>query len=41
MSGWYRQGIHWINHGLPMYVAIDASLRMGVKSRMVHVDVVE
>ena len=23
MSWWYRQGGHWINHGLPMYVAID------------------
>ena len=23
MSRWYGQGGHWINHGLPMYVAID------------------
>ena len=23
MSLWYGQGGHWINHGLPMYVAID------------------
>ena len=23
MSQWYGQGGHWINHGLPMYVAID------------------
>ena len=23
MSWWYGQGGHWINHGLPMYVAID------------------
>ena len=23
MSRWYGQGSHWINHGLPMYVAID------------------
>ena len=23
MSRWYGQGRHWINHGLPMYVAID------------------
>ena len=23
MSQWYGQGRHWINHGLPMYVAID------------------
>ena len=23
MSQWYGQGSHWINHGLPMYVAID------------------
>ena len=23
MSWWYGQGSHWINHGLPMYVAID------------------
>ena len=23
ISRWYGQGGHWINHGLPMYVAID------------------
>jgi hypothetical protein len=23
MSRWYGQGDHWINHGLPQYVAID------------------
>ncbi len=23
MSRWYGQGGHWINHGLPQYVAID------------------
>ena len=23
MSQWYGQGRHWINHGLPMYVAIN------------------
>ena len=23
MSCWYGQGGHWINHGLPQYVAID------------------
>ena len=23
MSWWYGQGSHWINHGLPMYVAIN------------------
>ena len=23
MSWWYGQGGHWINHGLPMYVAMD------------------
>ena len=23
ISCWYGQGGHWINHGLPMYVAID------------------
>ena len=23
ISRWYGQGSHWINHGLPMYVAID------------------
>jgi hypothetical protein len=23
MSQWYGQGGHWINHGLPQYIAID------------------
>jgi hypothetical protein len=23
ISRWYGQGGHWINHGLPIYVAID------------------
>ena len=23
MSRWYEQGGHWIEHGLPQYVAID------------------
>ena len=29
MSRWYGQGGHWINHGLPMYVAIDRKLENG------------
>ena len=23
ISGWYGQGVHWINLGLPMYVEMD------------------
>ena len=29
MSWWYGQGGHWINHGLPMYVAINRKLENG------------
>ena len=29
MSRWYGQGGHWINHGLPMYVAINKKLENG------------
>ena len=29
MSQWYGQGGHWINHGLPMYVAIDCKSENG------------
>ena len=29
MSRWYGQGGHWINHGLPMYVAIDSKPENG------------
>ena len=29
MSRWYGQGGHWINHGLPMYVAIDRKAENG------------
>ncbi len=37
LSCWYGQGGHWINHGLPQYVAIDCKLRTAAKSRMLHV----
>jgi hypothetical protein len=29
ISRWYGQGGHWINHGLPMYVAIDCKPENG------------
>lgn len=29
ISRWYGQGGHWINHGLPMYIAIDRKLENG------------
>ena len=29
MLQWYGQGSHWINHGLPMYVAINRKLENG------------
>ncbi len=31
MSRWYGQGGHWINHGLPQYVAIDHKPENGCK----------
>lgn len=31
ISRWYRQGGDWINHGLPMYVAIDRKPKNGCK----------
>ena len=31
MSRWYGQGGHWINHGLPQYVAIDRKPENGCK----------
>ena len=29
ISRWYGQGVHWINLGLTMYVAIDRNLENG------------
>ena len=31
MSCWYGKGGHWINHGLPQYVAIDQKPENGCK----------
>jgi hypothetical protein len=31
MSRWYDQGGHWINHGLPQYIAIDRKPENGCK----------
>jgi hypothetical protein len=31
MSRWYGQGGHWINHGLPQYIAIDRKPENGCK----------
>jgi hypothetical protein len=31
MSCWYGQGGHWINHGLPQYIAIDRKPENGCK----------
>ena len=36
ISQWYGLGGHWINIGLPMYVAIDRSQKVAVKFKIVH-----
>ena len=33
MSRWYGQGGHWINHGLPQYVAIDRKPENGCETQ--------
>jgi hypothetical protein len=33
-SRWYGQGGDWINHGLPMYIAIDHKPDNGCETRM-------